>query len=71
MCAENFMAKFLPSSKITKLRRNLTLFVQEDGETLYKAWERYSKFLTLCPNHGYAKYVILHMFYHGINDESK
>ena len=35
MCAEKFMDKFLPSSKITKLRRNLTLFVQEDGETFH------------------------------------
>jgi hypothetical protein len=71
MCAEKFIAKFLPRSKITKLRRNLTLFVQEDGESLYKTWERYSKIFNLCPNHGYVEYVILHIFYDGINEESK
>ena len=63
------MAKFLPGSKITKLRRNLTLFIQEDGGSLYGAWERYSKILNLCHNHGYAEHVILHMVYHGINNE--
>ena len=58
-------------SKITKLRRNLTLFVQEDGESLHGAWGRYSKFLNMCPNYGYAEHVIYHMFSHGINNESK
>ena len=71
MCAEKFIAKFLPSSKITKLRRNLTLFIQEDSESLYKVWERYSIIFNLCPDHGYVDYVILHMIYHGINEKSK
>ena len=71
MCAEKVMAKFLPSSKITKLRRNLTLFIQEDSESLYKVWERYSIIFNLCPDHGYVDYVILHMIYHGINEKSK
>ena len=71
MCAEKFMAKFLPSTKIIKLRKNLTLFIQADSKTLYKAYERYSKILNLCPNHGYVEYVILHIFYHGNNEESK
>ena len=34
MCAERFMDKFLPCSMITKLRRNLTSFVQEQGQSL-------------------------------------
>ena len=60
MCAEKFMAKFFPGSKIAKLRRNLTSFAQELRESLYAAWERYSKLLNLSPNNGFAEYVILH-----------
>ena len=71
MCAQNFMAKFFLGSKITKLRRNITLFIQEDDESLHEAWGRHSKILNLCPNHFYDQHVILQMVYLGINNESK
>ncbi|KAL4287500.1 hypothetical protein AHAS_Ahas19G0192400 [Arachis hypogaea] len=36
-----FLTKFFPPKKLTKLRVEVQTFRQRDGETLYEAWERY------------------------------
>ena len=42
---EKFLNKFFPPSKASKLRENITSFVQLDNETIYEAWERYKEAL--------------------------
>jgi len=36
-----FLNKYFPPSKTSKLRTDITSFAQQDGESLYEAWERF------------------------------
>lgn len=38
---EAFIEQFSPPSKISKLKKRIANFQQEDGKSLYEAWERY------------------------------
>lgn len=42
---EQFIQQFSPPSKISKPRRSILNFQQQDGESLYDAWERYKGML--------------------------
>ena len=46
-----FVNKFFPTSKAAKLRSEITAFAQQEGETLYDAWERFKDLLRKCPQH--------------------
>ncbi|KAK5777555.1 hypothetical protein PVK06_045522 [Gossypium arboreum] len=49
---EKFLLKYFSLAKTTKLRNDISSFVQMDLETLYDAWERYKNLLRRCPHHG-------------------
>ncbi|KAK5770410.1 hypothetical protein PVK06_046560 [Gossypium arboreum] len=49
---EKFLLKYFPSTKMTKLRNDISSFVQMDLETLYDASKRYKDLLRRCPHHG-------------------
>lgn len=36
---KEFLQKFSPSSNVSKLMKNIANFQQNDGESLYDAWE--------------------------------
>ncbi|KAL4275779.1 hypothetical protein AHAS_Ahas20G0141300 [Arachis hypogaea] len=55
-----FLTKFFPPKKLTKLRLEVQTFRQKEGETLYEAWERY---LLLTRQ--------LDIFYEGLGEMSK
>ena len=48
----HFLAKYFPHSKSSKLRDSITSFLQQDGESVYDAWEMYKEALRKVPNHG-------------------
>lgn len=37
--AQKFLAKFFSLAKRAKMRNDITSFMQQDSESLYKAWE--------------------------------
>ncbi|XP_052197256.1 uncharacterized protein LOC127804434 [Diospyros lotus] len=64
--AQKFLAKFFPPAKTTKMRNDITSFMQQDSETLYEAWERYKELLRRCPHHGIPDWLQVQTFYNGL-----
>ena len=62
----HFLAKYFPHSKSSKLRDNITSFVQQEGESVYDAWERYKEALRKVPNHGLPEWLEIEFFYKGL-----
>ncbi|XP_027348047.1 uncharacterized protein LOC113859484 [Abrus precatorius] len=62
-----FFSKYFPPSKAAKLRGEITSFMQQEGETLYEAWERYKELLRRCPHHCILEWMQLETFYNGMN----
>ncbi|XP_019055984.1 PREDICTED: uncharacterized protein LOC109115885 [Nelumbo nucifera] len=50
--ASRFLAKYFPPSKTANMWNDITTFTQQDGESLYKSWERYKELLRKVPHHG-------------------
>ena len=63
---EKFIGRFFPHEKTTKLRRQISTFDQENGESFYEAWERYKLLQCNCPHHGYPPSVLNQTFYDGL-----
>ncbi|XP_061354840.1 uncharacterized protein LOC133299401 [Gastrolobium bilobum] len=69
--AEKFLMKFFPHTKAILLRNDIATFQQYDGETPYKAWDRFKELLWKCPNHGIPEWVQMETFYNGFNDQTR
>ena len=61
-----FLAREFPPSKTIVLRNQITRFTQNQGESLFEAWERYKELLRACPHHGLEQWLIIHTFYNGL-----
>ncbi|KAL4286886.1 hypothetical protein AHAS_Ahas19G0131000 [Arachis hypogaea] len=66
-----FLTKFFPPKKLTKLRVEVQTFRQKDGETLYEAWERYKLLTRQCPPDMFSQWTQLDIFYEGLGEMSK
>ena len=64
--AQKFLAKYFPPTKTAKLRNDITSFMQYNSESLYEAWERYTKLLRKYPHHGLPKWLQVQTFYNGL-----
>ncbi|XP_062116773.1 uncharacterized protein LOC133830740 [Humulus lupulus] len=64
--AQKFLSKFFPPTKAAKLRGEINNFYQNEGESLYDAWERFKDLLRKCPHHGIEKWMLVHNFYNGL-----
>ncbi|KAL4276154.1 hypothetical protein AHAS_Ahas20G0178800 [Arachis hypogaea] len=63
--------RFYPPQRINRLRAEVQTFRQQDGETLYEAWERFKDLTRRCPPDIFNEWVQLHIFYEGLSYESK
>ncbi|KAK5811521.1 hypothetical protein PVK06_026861 [Gossypium arboreum] len=68
---ENFLLKYFPPAKTTKLRNDISSFMQMDLETLYDAWERYKDLLRRCPHHGLPLWLQVQTFHNGLNPSTR
>ena len=68
---QKFLSKFFPLEKQAKLRNEIVVFAQYDGETLYEAWDRFKELLRQCPQHGLPKWMQLQTFYMGLTPATK
>ncbi|EOX99579.1 Uncharacterized protein TCM_008289 [Theobroma cacao] len=64
--AKKFFTNFFPLAKTTKIRNDITFFMQFDSISLYVAWERYKDLIRRCPHHGLPKWLQLQTFYNGL-----
>nr|GEW24535.1 reverse transcriptase domain-containing protein [Tanacetum cinerariifolium] len=62
-----FINQFLPPSKTTYLRNEITNFLQKPNETFNEAWERFKDLLRQCPHHGFSELHQLDTFYNTLN----
>lgn len=65
------MLEFFPFSKIARLHDELSTLKQNRGECLSEAWDGFFKLISLSSKNIFDKYVILHIFYNGIDNETK
>ena len=61
-----FLSRFFPSAKAAKYIGDINNFVQQDGETLYEAWDQFKELIRKCPHHGIEKWMLVHNFYNGL-----
>ncbi|GJV73697.1 reverse transcriptase domain-containing protein [Tanacetum coccineum] len=61
-----FLSKYFPASMVTKLRNEITKFIQEPHESLFEAWERYKLYIDRCPNHNMLLVTQIDTFYNGL-----
>nr|GEX54859.1 reverse transcriptase domain-containing protein [Tanacetum cinerariifolium] len=62
-----FINQFLPTSKTTYLRNEITNFLQNPNETFNEAWEHFKDLLLQCPHHGFSELHQLDTFYNALN----
>ena len=68
---EAFMERFFPLALTSERRREIIVFKQGEEESLYNAWERYTKLLKRCLIHGIDQITQMDIFYHAMNYFSK
>ncbi|XP_075475685.1 uncharacterized protein LOC142509480 [Primulina tabacum] len=66
-----FLSKYFPPAKFAQLKIDITNFRLREFEVLYEAWERYKELLSKCPNHGYADWVQIELFYNGLDGPTR
>nr|GFA23293.1 reverse transcriptase domain-containing protein [Tanacetum cinerariifolium] len=64
--AKMFLEKYFPPSMVTKLRNEITNFLQRPNESLFEAWECYKLSIDRCPNHNMLPVTQIDTFYNGL-----
>ncbi|GKB08221.1 zinc finger, CCHC-type containing protein [Tanacetum coccineum] len=58
-----FLAQFFPPGRTAKLRNDILMFQQHQGESLSKAWTRSNDLLQKVPHHGIDMWLQIQIFY--------
>ena len=53
--ATKFLKKFFPAHKTRRLRREILIFQQKDGDLFFKAWEHFNELLLQCLHHNVSQ----------------
>ncbi|XP_073121502.1 uncharacterized protein [Henckelia pumila] len=69
--AVKFFAKYFPPAKSTRLKIEIITFHQYDSKQLYDAWKRYKDLLRRCPNHNFADWEEIELFYNRLNKPTR
>ena len=64
-CKKAFLAKFFSNSRTARLRNEISGFNQKKSESFAEAWERFKRYSTQCPHHGFKKASLLSTLYRG------
>ncbi|GKA94277.1 MAK10-like protein [Tanacetum coccineum] len=62
-----FLAQFFPSGRTAKLRNDILMFQQYQGESLSDAWTRFKDLLQKVPHHGIDLWLQVQIFYDHVN----
>ncbi|PWA49003.1 hypothetical protein CTI12_AA485900 [Artemisia annua] len=66
-----FLKEYRTPRKILQQLEGIRKFQQDQGETLFSAWERFEDLLFKCPEHKLNKHEQLQIFYNGLNIETR
>ena len=61
--ANRFLAQFFPPGRTAKLRNDILMFQQHQGESLSEAWNRFKDLLSKVPHHGIDRWLQIQIFY--------
>ncbi|GKA43045.1 MAK10-like protein [Tanacetum coccineum] len=62
-----FLAQFFPPGRTAKLRNDILMFQQHQGESLSEAWTRFKDLLQKVPHHGIDLWLQVQIFYDHVN----
>ncbi|GJZ31725.1 zinc finger, CCHC-type containing protein [Tanacetum coccineum] len=66
-----FLAQFFPPVRTAKLRNDILMFQQHQGESLSEAWTRFKDLLRKVPHHGIDLWLQVQIFYDRIDHTLK
>ncbi|XP_020972596.1 uncharacterized protein LOC110269237 [Arachis ipaensis] len=66
-----FLTKFFPPQRLTKLKTDIQTFRKREGESFYRAWERYKLMLRKCPPDMFSDWIQFSIFYDGVFETTK
>ncbi|GJU37618.1 reverse transcriptase domain-containing protein [Tanacetum coccineum] len=62
-----FINEFIPPSRTTNLRNEISNFQQRFDESFHEAWDRYKDLIRACPHHSFTELHQLDTFYNALN----
>ncbi|GJZ78550.1 zinc finger, CCHC-type containing protein [Tanacetum coccineum] len=66
-----FLAQFFPPGRTAKLRNDILMFQQHQGESLSEAWTRFKDLLQKVPHHGIDLWLQVQIFYDHVNPATR
>ncbi|XP_057734503.1 uncharacterized protein LOC130949923 [Arachis stenosperma] len=66
-----FLEKYFPAEVTDRLRKEISMIIQGESETLYEYWERFNNLLDACPYHMIDKLVLISYFTQGMKPQDK
>ncbi|GJR16731.1 zinc finger, CCHC-type containing protein [Tanacetum coccineum] len=66
-----FLTQFFPLGRIVKLRIDIFMFQQHQGESLSEAWTRFKDLLQKVPHHGIDLWLQVQIFYDHVNPSTR
>ena len=69
--ANRFLAQFFPPGRTAKLRNDILMFQQHQGESLSEAWNRFKDLLSKVLRHGIDRWLQVQIFYDHCNSITK
>ncbi|GJX47952.1 MAK10-like protein [Tanacetum coccineum] len=66
-----FLAQFSPPRRTAKLRNDILIFQQHQGESLSEAWTRFKDLLQKVPHHGIDLWLKVKIFYDHVNPATR
>ncbi|GJY90999.1 zinc finger, CCHC-type containing protein [Tanacetum coccineum] len=61
--ATRFLARFFPPGRTAKLRNDILMFQQHQGQSLSEAWTHFKDILQKVPHHGIDRWLQIQIFY--------
>ncbi|GJT35916.1 zinc finger, CCHC-type containing protein [Tanacetum coccineum] len=58
-----FLAQFFPPERTVKLRNDIPMFQQHQGESLFESWTRFKDLLQKVPHHGIDRWLKIEFFH--------
>jgi hypothetical protein len=66
-----FISRFYPKVKSSGATRAIKNFKNRQGESLVRAYTNFRGMINKCPHHDLLPWYVLHIFYGGLNQDSK
>ncbi|GFZ14711.1 hypothetical protein Acr_24g0009010 [Actinidia rufa] len=66
-----FLKNNFPENRTEALRRAISQFVPNSGESFFQAWERFKNLLNACPHHNFPPWHTINIFYSSLSEKLK